>query len=161
MKYFTLTSPALVMFSIFSPTVVCVIPIIMCICSKKISLIFMAVLMDLFMNLIFFVFYHRAFILVTYSQHGIKNKYFDLSFDDIQYATIIDVELLKYSLIPTINIQLICLSTNKKESSFFNYSINDCILLPNTPKVLRRLKECSGDKGREWLSALTNDDKGR
>jgi hypothetical protein len=96
------------------------------------------------MNLLLFLFFHSAFISVTYSQNGIRNKYLNLSFDDIQYADIIDVELLKYSLIPTINIQLICLSMNKQEYSFWNYSKKDCILLPNTPKVLRQLKECSG-----------------
>ena len=146
MKYFTLVSPFLVMYSIFTPTVVLTIPLIICILNNNMSDLLIVVLLHLLLNLMLFLFFHSAFILVNYSECGIKNKFLNLSFDDIQYATVIDVELLKYSLIPTIKIQLICLSTTKQKSSFWNYSKNDCILLPNTPKVLRQLKECSRNR---------------
>ena len=146
MKHSTLASPTLVMYSIFSPTVVLAIPLIICVLSKTIFSILIFVSIHLFANLILFIFFHRAFIPVTYSKEGVKNKYINLSFDDIQFATIIDVELLKYSFIPTIDVQLICLSTKKQESSFWNYSKKDCVLLPNTPKVLRQLKECSNNR---------------
>lgn len=154
MKYSTLVSPPLVVYSIFAPTVVLAIPLVMCIFNNTILSLFIVVSIHLIMNLILFLVFHRAFIAVTYSRCGIKNRYLNLSFDDIHYATIIDVELLKYSLIPTINIQMICLSTNKQESSFWNCSKNDCILLPYTLKVLCQLKKCLGDKDRVWFSAL-------
>lgn len=143
MKHSTLAAPKLVMYSVFSPTVVLAIPLIICILSKTVFSLVIAVSIHLFANLILFLLFHRAFIPVTYSQDGIKNKYLNLSFDDIQFATIIDVELLKYSIIPTVDVQLICLSTKEQEASFWNYPEKDCILLPNTPKVLRQLKECS------------------
>lgn len=143
MKHSTLAAPKLVMYSVFSPTVVLAIPLIICILSKTVFALIIFASIHLFANLILFLFFHRAFIPVTYSQDGIKNKYINLSFDDIRYATIIDVELLKYSFIPTVDVQLICLSTKEQEASFWNYPEKDCILLPNTPKVLRQLKECS------------------
>ena len=146
MKHFTLVSPKLVMYSIFSPTAVLVIPLIICILNKTVFSLLVFVSIHLFANLILFLFFHRAFMPVIYSKDGVKNKYVNLSFDDIRFATIIDVELLKYSLIPTIDVQLICLSAKKQESSFWNYPKRDCILLPNTPKVLRQLKECSKNR---------------
>ncbi len=161
MKYSTLASPSLVLCTIFEPTVVLTIPIIICLWNHTVLSISIIVSLHLFMNLFYFLIYHRAFVLATYSQSGIKNKYLNLSYDDIRYATIIDVELCKYSLIPTIHIEMICLSTTKRESSFWTYPKNECILLPHTPKVLRRLKECAGGKEREWLTYLirsTEDD---
>ena len=160
MKHSTLVSPTLVMYSVFAPTVALMIPLIMCILNKTIFALLVVGLIHLFMNLMLFIFFHSAFILVTYSQYGIKNKYLKLSFDNIQHATIIDVELLKYSLIPTINVQLICLSTNKQEASFWNYSKKDCILLPYTQKVLCQLKECMGQKDREWFSSISEEKTG-
>lgn len=155
MKYSTLASPRLVLCTVLAPTVALTIPIIMCVFSNNISSLFYVVTIHLFMNLIYFLIYQRAFVLATYSQSGIKNKYLNLSYDDIQYATIIDVELCKYSLIPTIHCEMICFSATKRESSFWTCSKNECILLPHTPKVLCRLKECAGGKDRQWLTDLT------
>ena len=146
MKHSTLAAPKLVMYSVFSPTVALVIPLIICILNKTVFSLLVFASIHLFANLILFLFFHRAFMLVIYSKDGVKNKYVNLSFDDIRYATIIDVELLKYSFIPTVDVQLICLSTKEQEASFWNYPEKDCILLPNTPKVLRQLKECSKNR---------------
>ena len=146
MKHFTIVSPFLIMYSIFAPTIVLLIPIIICVLNNNLSSFVIVVSLHLLLNLVLFLFFHSAFILVTYSQCGIKNRYLNLSFDDIQYATIIDVELLKYSLIPTKEIQFICLSRTKQKSSFWNYSKKDCILLPYTPKVLRQLKDFSRNR---------------
>lgn len=154
MKYSTLASPPLVMYSIFTPTVVLLIPLFICIFNNTASSFSVVISLHLVMNLILFLFFHSAFILVTFSPHGMKNRYLEVNYDDIRYATIIDVELLRYSLLPTISIQLICLSKNKPESSFWNYSKNDCILLPYNSKVLCQLKECLGDNDKEWFSAL-------
>ena len=146
MKHFTLASPTLVIYSIFAPTVAILIPLIICVLDNTAQTLIMVVLLHLHMNFVCFLFFHRAFTIVTYSQCGIKNKYLYLRYDDIQHATIIDVELFKYSIGRTITIQMICLSTDKQKNSFWKCSKRGCILLPNTPKVLHRLKEYSGNR---------------
>ena len=154
MKYSTLASPSLVLYTIFSPTVGLMIPLTVCICSNRISSIFWVVSVHLWLNMMLFLTFHSAFTLVTYSQDGIKNKYLSLSFDDIKYATILDTELNKYIPGLKINIPLICLGTTINESSFFTHSKRSCILLPYTSKVLRQLEDCLGDRDPEWFSFL-------
>ena len=148
MNHHTLVSPHLLLFSVFAPTIVLAIPLTICIVVFSIQAVIVVCCIHLMMNLILILFYHRAFGLVSFSKNGIKNRYLELKYENIDFATLIEVDLLKFSLIPTIHVQMICLSSTKQACSFWNYSKKECICVPRTRRVLKRLKECSESRSK-------------
>jgi hypothetical protein len=118
------------------------------------------ILLHLVMNLLIFLFYHNAFIVVSCSHNGIKNRYMNLCFEDINYASVISVDLLKYNLLPTITIRMICVSEDEIVCSFFNYNKRKCILLPASKKLLTMLLECSRERS-EAIRTLCETELGQ
>jgi len=152
MKYSKLVSPQLVLYTIFAPTAVSIIPLVICIGQHKLSLVIMLASFHLFGNLLLLIFNHRAFGRVSFSRCEVSNRYLKLNYEDIQFASIIEVDLFKYRLFPTLHIQMICLSKKKQECDFLSYPKNECIVLPRTKRTLRQLKECSENRSQAICS---------
>ena len=152
MKYSKLVSPQLVLYTIFAPTAVWIIPLVICIGQHKLSLVIVLASFHLFGNLFFLFFTHRAFGRVSFSRCEVSNRYLKLNYEDIQFATIIEVDPFEYRLFPRLHIQMICLSKNKQECSFLSYPKNECIVLPRTKRTLRQLKECSENRSQAICS---------
>lgn len=149
MKYVTLTSPTLAMYSIFSPTVIFLLPLIFSFLSingRFISNLMMILLVHFLMNIILVLIFRNAFQLVFCSKYGIKNKHINLKWEDINYVTTTTIELFKWSILPTIDIDLICISQKETTCSFWNITQKEYILLPLNKKNLNMLSIYSNSR---------------
>jgi len=139
------SSPLLVCFTLFSPTVILAIPFVLFCVSDTIhrarNLIILLVL-HLILNLIIFWFYSFAFSIVSLDEKGIKARNLQLKWDEIGSVKTETVELFKYSLCPTLRMDFICISKENETWSFFQRN-KKCILMSKTDKNLKLLAKYS------------------
>lgn len=105
MKHTTFASPALVMYSMIPPAILFLVPFMISCVSLRVQNILMIISAFISMSAIISMILRHAFVLVSYGQHGIATRHLSLAFEDIHYATTIDVEILKYCLLPTITMK--------------------------------------------------------
>ena len=149
MKNKFLTSPFLVLYSLFAPSPI-LLPLFIFACidnlPNNITSPIIVLLLHLVMNLILVCIFNRAFILINFSDAGARTQYLDLKWEDIKYVNITNFELFKYSLIPTKNLKFIVISKNEVNSSFNSYNPKQCILLPYNNKTLKKLSAFSNKR---------------
>lgn len=149
MKNKFLTSPFLVLYSLFAPSPI-FLPLFIFACidnlPKNITSPIIILLLHLVINVILVCVFNRAFILVYFSDAGIKTRYLNLKWEDIKYVNITNFELFKYSLIPTKNLKFIVISKNEVNCSFNLYNPKQCILLPYNNKTLNKLLAFSNNR---------------
>lgn len=159
MKYKTFSSPPLVAFTLFSPSVILLIPFVFCclINQAHITKNFLIIsIIHLIMNLLIFLFFHRAFSIVSIDTEGIRNNYVHLKWTEVGCVNTNTIELLKYSLLPTIHINLVCISLKKESCSFWKTN-KDCILISMNKKNLNMLAKYSNGSSKiinNYLSSI-------
>jgi hypothetical protein len=148
----------LILYSLFAPTIVLLIPLVAgvlnLVYNHAISFLLTCIFLNVLMSSIISIVHKHAFGLVKYSQEGIENRHLKLDFNDIHSITVIEVELLKYTFLPTISVQMVCLATDKQDCSFYHYPRKKCILMPYTPKVIDELFEFSSKQSEEFCALL-------
>lgn len=138
----SLSSPFLVIYSFFGPTLVLVVPLILfCLSNehKAFQNVIIILLIHAFMNVILISLFKNAFQLVVCSEYGIKNICLNLKWEDINHISIINFKLFEWSIFPTITIKLISISSQEAPSSFLKCNPNQHILLPLSKKSINML----------------------
>ena len=122
MKYKTFTSPSLILFTILMPTAILLIPFVFgCVLNDERSFQNAVVLLvtHIALNFILFLFFHRAFFIVTVDTHGVKTNNVKIAWDEVRNIDTFEVTLFKYNIQPSIHISFICISKDSVTCSFW------------------------------------------
>lgn len=145
MKYKTFTCPKLIVFALFPRGILFII--LACLISNDISDIFTLIaywcITNFFISSFISLFYRNAFVVVSIDEIGISNKHIALNWGEISNIETVTVKLLEHSLLPTIEIDLLCFSCNNKKKNFLT-SNKDCIFVAKTNKNLGKIREAQG-----------------
>ena len=162
MKYKTFTSNSIVAYNFWGPIIV-ILPIFLLVCLGASSSGFIDNLTSfsfvfvgyLFIALTAFLINYNYFLVVTVDSEGIKNRNIKLKWDEIQHIDMVAYELFKYKIIPTVEIDSLCISKEPIKPSRFGSS--KCIMLEINKKNLAVLKKYSNGQSRileEYISSL-------
>ena len=162
MKYKTFTSNSIVAYYFWGP-IVLFLPIFLLFCLGASSSGFIDNLTSfsfvfvgyLHIALTAFLINYNYFLVVTVDSEGIKNRNIKLKWDEIQHIDMVAYELFKYKIIPTVEIDSLCISKEPIKPSRFGSS--KCIMLEINKKNLAVLKKYSNGQSRileEYISSL-------
>lgn len=141
MKYKTFASPSLMLFALFPWEIIISIPIF-CISQHKLREVISLMFVYLILNGIISIIYRNAFAIVHIDESGIRNNHTKLKWEEIENAGTIPIELLKYSLLPTIQIDVLYFSKQNEKKSFFKTDKNT-VFISSTEKNREYIKKCS------------------
>lgn len=138
------------------PLVLCtfLIPSLLCILLLFPLLLSQADAMLFFFLIFFYVFYlsisfaiwHNAFCRFEMDESGIRNKYIEIKWEEIQSYKICPIEWMKYSLIPTIQLPSILCIGKVNDGGFITQNPHDCVFFALTKKNQKMFQQCAKGK---------------
>ena len=149
--------PILICYTVFSPAILLVSPVILCCLSDTKYLVknlIIILFLYLMLSFIMFLSYRWAFTLVILRNENVKTRHITLGWNDINFVTTITIELFKYRWPKLFSIDLICISKNEESWSFFKRN-KKCILIAKNSRNLKLLAEYSNGMSiaiNEYLS---------
>ena len=151
MKYRSIAHPTMVLFVFVFPFSILIIPtILFCFVPNDNSFVngvFISILYVV-ISTINAIFYHNAFVPFEMNLLGLKNNKWNINWEDINHIEILEVDLLKFSLLPTIKLSsVICIGTVQKGNFIFQSS-RKCIFFAMSSKNLKFLKNFAKGKSK-------------
>ena len=141
-KYQTFASPSLVTFALF-PWELIILIVLLLIVETKLLAVLWTVTMYLIVSAIIVLIYHNAFTIVKIDESGISNNYATFKWEEIDCIETLSVDLFKYSLIPTIQVDILCFSKSNKNQSFLGTN-RDCIFVEATKQNIAIIESHMG-----------------
>ncbi len=138
----TLAGPSLVAFALL-PWQIIILAVSLLIAGPKLLIFVYVGIIYVINSSIVSLIYRNAFSIVEIDEVGIKNKSIALKWEEINCVETASIELFKASLIPTIQIDMLCLSKNDIKPLFFETN-KDCIFIEATKKNIEIIESKIG-----------------
>ncbi len=150
MRYKTLACPSLVAYSLLSPAVIVFVPLFFTFMGNGFNRVLLDTACSLLliwtsMVIFMYLFFHNAFRQVKMDSEKVENKNVNLPWVEIGHVEICSVKLLEWSLFPTIEIDMLCLSRTNGDRSFYRTD-KDCIFIFMSKKNLQALATFSNGR---------------
>ena len=141
MKHKTFACPKLI-FAAFFPWEIPIVVLGCIISENKSASIMYGCVLYFSVSAIVSLIYRNAFAIVHIDENGIRNNHTKLKWEEIENAGTVSIELLKTSLLPTIQIDVLYFSKQNGKKSFFKTDKNT-VFISSTEKNREYIKKCS------------------
>ena len=141
-------SNKIIAYALLSPSFILIITFILfCLGnhSKFMEYLVVGLILYITLSSVISIILHNAFSVVEIDTKYIKNKHIQIEWEEIGCVKTFDVELMKFSLLPTIEISFVCLSKEKESCSFWRPN-KKCIFFAMTKKNLNIISKFSDGK---------------
>ncbi len=144
------SSSSLVLFSIISPMEICVFFYIGLLFKKTNILLFLiiTIAVHILFTYIFYMVYQNAFNVITINSEGLRTRHISVDWENAICVSICEVKLYQYSLLPTVYIDVLCISETEKVYDFTRKN-TDCIFIEMTKNNLDILREFVPEGAKE------------
>ena len=144
MKKYSVACPALVFLSIVGPLIICIPALIGALFFGHTLGVVGAILLPTatycIMWLIFIAIYRNAYRRFKICDEGIRNKKIFIPWNEIKEINMCEVELWKYSLIPTVNISILYCGC-EKNTAFYSLDASKCVFFVASERNVKLLKK--------------------
>lgn len=142
-QYWSVASPQIVIYVLVAPSILLLFPFVFfCLFSPShfVTNCLAFTALYVIMVCVSSAICHNAFCVFKMTEEGIGNKYWNMRWEDIDGFEFCTVEILKYSLFPTIHLQsLICIGKVPKYGFLF-LNAKQCIFFSASSKNIKMLK---------------------
>ena len=135
MKYKTFACPFAVAYSLLAPLLFFVIGFVVGNAKNFVIGLIVGAGLYLLMAVVFALFNHKAFCIVTMDAEGIRNRHIAYRWNEIRYVSWCEAKMFRYRF-PNHTTPMICVSEKPVSYSFWDLD-NSCIALPKTRKLVK------------------------